>query len=183
MLAFERFREGCRTLEHLPQKKAENVASPTQGATHQSVGVPNPNSRGHTTKRGLRDPNPNSRGHATKHGKEKQERKKEHNTAPTLERIRHCTWDGVLLPMQDLHFATNDICIAPLLANMALKSTDGLMQRKHPLKPGGTVGAMRKKGDAIPKTHCLSKPRGGGGGGWGLSHTRTGPGRPPGVDS
>ena len=30
--------------------------------------VPNPNSRGHATKRGLRVPSPNSRGHATKRG-------------------------------------------------------------------------------------------------------------------
>ena len=32
---------------------------------------------------------------------------------------------------QDLHFATNDICIATHLANVALKSTDDLMKRKH----------------------------------------------------
>ena len=30
-------------------------------------------------------------------------------TAFTLERIWRCTWDRVLLRMQDLHFATNDI--------------------------------------------------------------------------
>ena len=38
-------------------------------------------------------------------------------------------------------------------------------------KKGGAVGAMSP-------AHYLSKP-GGGGGGWGVSHTRTGPGRPP----
>ena len=58
--------------------------------------------------------------------------------------------------MQDLHFATNDICIAACLANLALKSTDGLIKRKHTLKKGGTVGAM-------PPTHYLSKPGGEGG--------------------
>ena len=55
------------------------------------------------------------------------------------------------------HFATNDICIAPRLANLALKSTGGLMKRKHTQKKGGAVGAM-------PPTHYLSKPVGGGGG-------------------
>ena len=47
---------------------------------------------------------------------------------------------------------------APCLANLALKSTDGLMKRKHTLNKGGAVGAM-------PPTHYLSKPRGGGGAG------------------
>ena len=32
------------------------------------LGPPDPNSRGHATKRGLRVPNPNLRGHATKRG-------------------------------------------------------------------------------------------------------------------
>ena len=36
--------------------------------TKRGLRVPNPKSRGHTTKRGLRVPNPNSRGHATKRG-------------------------------------------------------------------------------------------------------------------
>ena len=36
--------------------------------TKRGLRVPNPNSRGHATKRGLRVPNPNSRGHATKRG-------------------------------------------------------------------------------------------------------------------
>ena len=40
-------------------------------------------------------------------------------------------------------------------------------------KKGGAVGAM-------PPTHTSPNP--GGGGVWGGSHTRTGPGRPPGVD-
>ena len=65
------------------------------------------------------------------------------------ERIWQCTWAGVLLRMQDLHFATNDICTAARLANLALKSTDGLMKRKHTLKKEGAVGAMQKKGDAV----------------------------------
>ena len=37
----------------------------------------------------------------------------------------------------DLHFATNDICSAPRLANL-----DGLMKGKHAQKNFGTVGAM-----------------------------------------
>ena len=49
------------------------------GGCRGGLRVPNPNSKGHTTKCGLRVPNPNSRGHATKRGKEKQERKKECN--------------------------------------------------------------------------------------------------------
>ena len=49
-----------------------------------------------------------------------------------------------------------DICIAPRLANLALKSTDGLMKTWHTLKKGGAVGAM-------PPTHYLSKPGGLGG--------------------
>ena len=85
--------------------------------------VSNPNSRGHATKRGLKVPNPNSRSHATKRGKEKQERKKERSTAFAPERIWCCPWAGVLLRMQDLHFATNDICIAARLANLPLEST------------------------------------------------------------
>ena len=46
-----------------------------------------------------------------------------------------------------------------VLQYLALKSTDGLMKRKHTLKKGGAVGTM-------PPTHYLSKP--GGGGGWGV---------------
>ena len=68
-------------------------------------------------------PNPNSTGHATKRGKEKQERKKERSTVFAPERIWRCTWAGVLLRMQNLHFATNDICIAARLANLPLEST------------------------------------------------------------
>ena len=37
---------------------------------------------------------------------------------------------------------TNDICIAPRLANLALKSTHGLMKRRHTLKKECAVGAM-----------------------------------------
>ena len=45
-------------------------------ATKRGLRVPNPNSRGHATGRGLRVPNPNPRGHATKRGsKKKKERK------------------------------------------------------------------------------------------------------------
>ena len=40
------------------------------------------------------------------------------------------------------HFATNDICMAHCVANLALKSTDGLMKRKHTLKKEGAVGAL-----------------------------------------
>ena len=60
----------------------------------------------------------------------------------------------------------------PRLASLALKSTDGLMKRKHTLKNGRAVGAMRKKGGAVgamqkkagaigavPATHYLSKTR------------------------
>ena len=72
--------------------------------------------------------------------------------------------------MYDLHFATNDICIAPRLANLALKVIDGLMKKKHAqIKRGRGVGAMP------PDPLSLKTRRGGGGG----SHTRTGPGRPP----
>ena len=72
--------------------------------------------------------------------------------------------------MQDLHFATNDIYIAPCLANLALKGTDGLMKRSiH--KKGGASGAMP------PNPLSLKTPGGGGAGG--VSHTRTGPGHPP----
>ena len=101
--------------------------SPTRPVTPESSwvpGLPNPNSRGHATKRGLRVPNPNSRGHATSVGKrDRKERKKERCTAFTLERIWRGTWAGVLLQMQDLHFATTDICIASRLANLPLEST------------------------------------------------------------
>ena len=92
-------------------------------AAKRGLRVPNPNSRGHATKCGLRVPNPNSRSHATKRGKEKQERKKERSTVFAPERIWRCTWAGVLLRMQDIHFATNDICIAARLANLPLEST------------------------------------------------------------
>ena len=71
--------------------------------------------------------------------------------------------------MPDLHFATNHICIAARLANLALKrilqqndvcivprlakivlrSADGLMKRKHTIKKEGVVGDLRKKGSAI----------------------------------
>ena len=127
-------------------KRGLRVPSPNSRghATKRGLRVPNPNSRGPATKRALRVPNPNSRGHTTKRGKEKQERKKERNPAFGPERIWRCTWAGILLRMQDLHFATNDICIVPRLANLALKSTDGLTKRKHTLKKGGAVGTMRK---------------------------------------
>ena len=70
-----------------------------------------------------------------------------------------------------------------VLRYLALKSTDGLMKRKHTLKKalkkGGAVGAMRKKGGtvgAMPPYHYLSKP-GGGGGGWGGGVRIQGPGQ------
>ena len=91
-------------------------------ATKRGLRVPIPNARGHATKRGLRVPNPNSRGHATKRGKEKQERKKERTTAFAPESIWRCTWAGVLLRMQELHFTTNDICIAARLAHLRWKA-------------------------------------------------------------
>ena len=69
-----------------------------------------------------------------------------------------------------MHTSWGDVCLG-VSGYLALKSTDGLMKRKHTLKKGGEVGAM-------PPTHYLSKP-GGGGGGLGGSHTRTGPGSPP----
>ena len=72
----------------------------------------------------------------------------------------------------DLHFATNDICLAPRLANLALKTWMVLMKGKHAQKNFGAVGAMAP-------TPLSLKTRGGGGGGWGVSHTRTGPGCPP----
>ena len=110
-------------------------------------------------------PNPNSRGHATKRGKEKQEKKSERRTAFRPERIWRCTWARVLLRMQDLHFATNsagkhfatnNIYILPRLANLALKSTDALIKRiAYTKKKGGAVGTMSP-------THYLSKPGGGG---------------------
>ena len=61
--------------------------------------------------------------------------------------------------MQDLNIATNDICIAPRLASLALKSIDGLMKKKHAQKrgAGGAVGAM-------PPNPLSLKTWGGGGG-------------------
>ena len=49
---------------------------------------------------------------------------------------------------------------------------DGLMKGKHAQKNFGAVGAM------APTPLSLKTRGGGGGGGW-VSHTRTGPGRPP----
>ena len=47
------------------------------------------------------------------------------------------------------------------------------MKRKHAQKNFGAVGAM------APTPLSLKNPGGEGGGGWGVSHTRTGPGHPP----
>ena len=58
--------------------------------------------------------------------------------------------------MQDLHFATNNICIAPCLANLALKNMDGLMKGKHAQKNFSAVGGMAPT--------PLSLKTGGGGG-------------------
>ena len=65
--------------------------------------------------------------------------------------------------MQDLHFATNDICIVPRLANLALKSIDGLMKKKHTPKKGAAIGAMQKKGGTNAPQPTISQNPGGGG--------------------
>ena len=116
------FQLSSSLVELLHEALQETTTCNSSGhATKRGLRVPNPNSRGHATKRGLRVPNPNSRGHATKRGKEKQERKKQRNVfAP--EKNWRCTRAGVLLRMQDLHFATNDICIAARLANLRWKA-------------------------------------------------------------
>ena len=101
-------------------------------ATNRVLRVPNRNSRGHATQRGLRVPNPNSRGQATNRGLRvpkthlKGPRKKERkNAVPRLplKEFGTALRPGFLLRMQDLHFATNDICIAARLANLPLEST------------------------------------------------------------
>ena len=74
----------------------------------QSVGVHIPGLRGHAKSEGVRIPN--SRGHT----------KAWDSVSPTR-------GGGVLLRMQDLHFATNDICIAARLANLPLESTSQQM--------------------------------------------------------
>ena len=84
----------------------------------------------------------------------------------------HCTWAEVLLRMQDLHFTTNDICIAPRLANPALKGTDGLMKKKHTQNKGAPLAPWPLN------PLSLKKPRGGGGAG-GCRIQGPGPAAPP----
>ena len=89
-------------------------------ATKRGLRVPNPNSRGHATKRGLRVPNPNSRGHATKRGlRVPNPNPRGHATkrglrVPNPNSRGHATKRGLRVP--NPNFATNDICIAPRLA-------------------------------------------------------------------
>ena len=132
---------------HIPNSrghaKAWESVSPTQGATpkrgspypqlkgaRQSVGACIPNSRGHAKAwesvsghtEAWESVSP-TQGATPKHWKER--KKDERNKAvPALapQRIFQCTWAGLLLRMQDLHFATNDICTAPHLAEFVLKS-------------------------------------------------------------
>ena len=138
---------------------------------HRSVGVRIPNLMGHAKAWESVSP---PQGATPKCGKErkKDERK---NTVPAFapERIWDCTWAGVLLRMHDLHFATNNICIVPRLANLALKGTNGLMKKKHTQKRGGAVGAMP------PNSLSLKTRGGGGGGGWGCRIQGPGPVAPP----
>ena len=93
--------------------------SPTQGATPKR-GSPHPQLKGPRQSVGFRIPN--SRGHA-KAWERKTRRGKKERMAFAPERIWRCTWAGVLLRMQDLHFATNNTCIAARLANLPLEST------------------------------------------------------------
>ena len=53
-------------IEQLPMRSRRTTLIPNHNI--RGLRVPNPNSRGQTTKRGLRVPNPNSRGHTTKCG-------------------------------------------------------------------------------------------------------------------
>ena len=116
------------------RKARKNVVSPTQEATPkhgspypqlegpcQSMGVRIPNSRGHGKAWESISP---TRGAMPKRGKERQKDERK-NAVPAFapERICRCTWAGVFLRMQDLHFATKDICVVSRLANLALEST------------------------------------------------------------
>ena len=58
-------------------------------ATKHGLRVPNPNSRGHATKRVLRVPNPNSRGHTTKRGLRVPNRKSRGHTTKRGLRVPH----------------------------------------------------------------------------------------------
>ena len=143
---------GVRIPNSRGQAKAWESVSPTQGATpkhgspypqlkepRKSVGVRIPNSRGHAKAWDSVSP---TRGATQKRG----------SPAFARERIWRCTWAGVLLRMLESTSQQTTFFIVPRLANLALKSTDGLMKRKHTLKKGGVVGAMSP-------THYLSKTR------------------------
>ena len=71
----------------------------------------------------------------------------------------------------DLHFATNDIRLAPRLANV--RSKHGWFDERE-----ACTKILWRRWRHGPDTTISQNP-GGGGGGWGVSHTRTGPGRPP----
>ena len=87
----------------------------------QSVGVRIPNSRGHAKAWESVSP---TQGATPKGGKERQEEERKNAvTALTPKEFRAALGPGPLLRMQDLHFTTNDICIAARLANLPLEST------------------------------------------------------------
>ena len=158
--------------------KAWESVSPTRGAAPkrgspypqlkgpcQSAGVRIPNSRGHakvwesvsptrgaTQKRG--SPYPQLEGPRQSVGNRTRKMKERTQCVhPRKNLVLH------LLRMQDLHFATNDICIAPRLANLALKSTDGLMKKKHSDRarpappPPGVLPKSPKRTEHFEYTH------------------------------
>ena len=81
--------------------------TPTQGATQQSVDCESLTPTQGTTQQSV----------------EKRNKKERKNALCSPTKIWRRTWAGVLLQMHDLHFATNDICIAARLANLPLEST------------------------------------------------------------
>ena len=95
--------------------------TPTRGATQQSVDyeslTPSQGARQQSVDCESLTP---TQGATTKLGKDKQARKKQ-RSALARERIWRCTRAGVLLRQQDLHCATNNICIAARLADLHWK--------------------------------------------------------------
>ena len=56
-------------------------------------------------------------------GKKKQKGKKGRSTVFAPKTIWRCTWARVLFQVHDLHFTTNNICVAARLANLPPEST------------------------------------------------------------